>query len=92
MELINRSRSSQRCSAFLAGNVSTFLKIVTLESDYRREPMLNKTKTSNEKILMNKTKTKGFSYKAPEKLSKSIHDSVREKKERDAEIRAKLTA
>jgi len=54
--------------------------------------MLNKTKTSNEKILMNKTKTKGLGYKAPEKLSKSIHDSVREKKERDAELRAKLTA
>ena len=30
--------------------------------------------------------------KAPEQLSKSIHDSVREKKEIDAELRAKLTA
>ena len=74
------------------GNVSIFCKIVTLECDYRREPMLNKTKKSNEKILMTKTKTKGLGYKAPEKLSKSIHDSVREKKERDAELRAKLTA
>ena len=54
--------------------------------------MLNKTKTTNEKLLMAKTKTTGWGYAAPEKLSTKIHDSVREKKEKDTEIRATLTA
>ena len=41
---------------------------------------------------MSKTKSKGVGYTAPEQLSKDITQSVREKKEADAEVRAKLTA
>ena len=59
---------------------------------YRREPMLAKTRQTNEKILMSKTKTKGVGYTAPEQLSKNITQGVREKKDVDAEVRAKLTA
>jgi hypothetical protein len=41
---------------------------------------------------MTKTRTKGMGYVCPETLSKNISQSVREKKDADAEIRAKLTA
>jgi hypothetical protein len=34
--------------------------------------MLNKTKNTNEKMLMTKTRTKGLGYTAPEKLSVNI--------------------
>lgn len=54
--------------------------------------MLNKTKTTNEKMLMNKTKSGGASYTTPEQLSKAIQSNVREKKEQDADLRARLTA
>ena len=54
--------------------------------------MLAKTRQTNEKILMSKTKTKGIGYTAPEQLSKNITQGVREKKEVDAEVRARLTA
>ena len=53
--------------------------------------MLEKTKVTNEKILMNKTKSKGVGYTAPENLSKQIQTNVREKKDADAEVRARLT-
>ena len=33
---------------------------------YRRDPMLTKTRQTNDKLLMNKTKTKGMGYVAPE--------------------------
>ena len=54
--------------------------------------MLAKTKQTNEKIIMNKTKTKGMGYTNPETLGNQVGRSVREKKEADAELRAKLTA
>ena len=54
--------------------------------------MLAKTKQTNEKIIMNKTKTKGMGYTNPEALGNQVGRSVREKKEADAELRAKLTA
>mgnify|MGYP001326815127 CR=1 FL=1 len=54
--------------------------------------MLAKTKQTNEKIIMNKTKTKGMGYTNPEALGTQVGRSVREKKEADAELRAKLTA
>lgn len=41
---------------------------------------------------MSKTKSKGVGYTAPEQLSKNITEQVRQKKEVDAEVRAKLTA
>lgn len=41
---------------------------------------------------MSKTKSKGVDYTAPEQLSKNILDQVRQKKEADSEVRAKLTA
>ena len=34
--------------------------------------MLAKTKQTNEKMIMSKTKSTGLGYKAPEKLSKDI--------------------
>ena len=54
--------------------------------------MLAKTRQTNEKMIMNKTKTKGMGYTAPEQLSNNISVSVREKKTADSELRAKLTA
>ena len=41
---------------------------------------------------MSKTKSKGVGYTAPEQLSKNILDQVRQKKDMDSEVRAKLTA
>ena len=41
---------------------------------------------------MSKTKSKGVGYTAPEQLSKNITEQVRQKKEVDSEVRAKLTA
>jgi len=69
-----------------------FLRMITPECGYRRDPMLNKTKNTNEKMLMTKTRTKGLGYSAPEKLSKNIQTNVREKKDRDSDIRVSLTA
>ena len=43
-------------------------------------------------MLMSKTKSKGVGYTAPEQLSKNILDQVRQKKDVDSEVRAKLTA
>ena len=60
--------------------------------DYRRDPMLAKTRQTNDKILMNKTKSKGMGYTAPEQLSNNISAGVREKKHSDSELRARLTA
>lgn len=37
-----------------------------------RQPMLEKTRQTNEKIIMNKTKASGMGYTNPEKLSKNI--------------------
>jgi len=37
-----------------------------------REPMLGKTRQTNEKMLMNKTKSTGAGYTRPEQLSKGI--------------------
>lgn len=54
--------------------------------------MLAKTRQTNDKILMNKTKSKGMGYTAPEQLSNNISAGVREKKNSDSELRARLTA
>ena len=54
--------------------------------------MLVKTKQTNEKMLMTKTKMQGVGYTAPEQLTKNIQKQVREKKEQDAELRARLEA
>ena len=54
--------------------------------------MLAKTRQTNEKMIMNKTKTQGASNTTPEQLSKNIQTDVRQKKEQDAELRARLTA
>ena len=43
-------------------------------------------------MLMNKTQAKGVSYTKPEQLSKNIQSAVREQKEADADLRARLTA
>ena len=48
-----------------------------------REAMLAKTHTTNEKLLMSKTKTTGMGYSKPEQLSKNIQKAVREKKVQD---------
>lgn len=56
-----------------------------------RDPMLSKTRQTNAKMLMNKTKA-GVTYTTPEQLTRGIQSSVRTKKDQDAEIRAKLTA
>lgn len=53
--------------------------------------MVQKTKATNEKMLMNKTKMTGMGYTAPESLSKNILTSVRQRKETDADMRARLT-
>ena len=45
--------------------------------------MLAKTRTTNEKILMNKTKAGGMGYTKPEQLSKNIQAAVREKKQNE---------
>lgn len=37
-----------------------------------RDPMLNKTRQTNEKVLMNKSKATGMGYTKPETLSKNI--------------------
>ena len=47
----------------------------------RRDPMLAKTRVTNEKMIMNKTKAQGVGYTAPESLSKTISANVRDKKE-----------
>ena len=39
---------------------------------YSRDPMLNKTRQTNEKMLMNKSKATGMGYTKPETLSKNI--------------------
>jgi len=54
--------------------------------------MLAKTRMTNEKMLMNKTKTSGLGYTKPEQLSKNIQTQVRDKKEQDSELRARLSA
>jgi len=54
--------------------------------------MLAKTRMTNEKMLMNKTKTTGLGYTKPEQLSKNIQTQVRDKKEQDSELRARLSA
>ena len=54
--------------------------------------MLAKTKMTNEKLIMNKTNTKGLGYTKPEQLSKNIQTGVRAKKEADAGLRAQLEA
>ena len=54
--------------------------------------MLAKTRQTNDKILMTKTKSKGMGYVCPEQLSKNLTQGVREKKDSDAVLRAKLTA
>ena len=59
---------------------------------YRRDPMLTKTRQTNDKLLMNKTKTKGMGYVAPEQLSNNISANTREKKNADSDLRARLTA
>ena len=54
--------------------------------------MLQKTKQTNEKLIMQKTAKKGMGYQAPETLSKNIQSSVQAKKEADTELRSRLTA
>ena len=54
--------------------------------------MLNKTRQTNEKMLMSKSKATGMGYTKPETLSKNIQKQVREKKEADTEIHAKIKA
>ena len=54
--------------------------------------MLEKTKMTNEKIIMNKTAAKGMSYTTPEQLSNNISKQVRTKKVNESSLRAKLTA
>ena len=48
--------------------------------------MLQKTRVSNEKMLMKKTQMSGMGYSKPEVLSKNIQKQVREKKEADREV------
>ena len=54
--------------------------------------MLNKTRITNEKLLMNKSKATGLGYTKPESLSKQIQKQVREKKEADTELHEKIKA
>lgn len=54
--------------------------------------MLAKTRQTNEKMLMNKTKSTGAGYTRPEQLSKNIQSQVREKKIQDTEVHQKLRA
>ena len=54
--------------------------------------MLAKTKITNEKMILNKSKSTGFGYTRPDQLSKNIQKQVRDKKEADREIHAKIKA
>lgn len=50
--------------------------------------MLEKTKQTNAKMLMNKSKRDGFNYVAPESLGIKIGENTRIKKEEEKELRS----
>ena len=49
-----------------------FAHNVVVSNICRRDPMLKKTKMTNEKIIMQKSNAQGIGYTNPEKLSKQI--------------------
>ena len=52
--------------------------------------MMQKTKGTNEKMIMARSTAKGFDYKTPEQLSSGVSQHVRAKKEKDVELRKQL--
>ena len=59
--------------------------------DATRQPMIDKTKATNEKILNGKTQTSGQFYTTPEQLSAAISAKTRDMKVQEAEMRKQLT-
>ena len=68
------------------------LAVLTLYfPNFRRAPMLDKTKMTNTKILKTKAKRDGNDYVNPEYLGAKVNSNTRAKKEDEAELRATLT-